>query len=211
MLERRHSRASTGFVDPSTFLSVMGSLATGVTIVATLTDDSQPVGMTCSATCSVSKDPPLLLVCIHRDSRVLRSILDSGMFTVNVLREGRQHLSGVFASPAARDRFASVSWQPGARTGLPCLPADSVAHAECLVDSVIDAGDHAVLIGGVLAGQVTEEPASPLMYWRREYGSWHTADPLPLARSSSARLDGPVHYGREPERVLATAFPRDDG
>lgn len=170
------------FVDQSTFLSIMGSLASGVTIVATLTDESQPVGMTCSAACSVSKEPPLLLVCIYRESRVLKSILSRRMFTVNVLRDGRQQLSRGFASPALRDRFASVNWLPGVRTGLPCLPEDSVAMAECFVSSAIDAGDHKVIIGGVLAGQVTEDPAAPLMYWRRAYGSWHAAD-TPLVRS----------------------------
>jgi flavin reductase (DIM6/NTAB) family NADH-FMN oxidoreductase RutF len=163
------------FIDQSTFLSVMGSLASGVTIVATLSQESRPVGMTCSAACSVSREPPLLLVCIHRQSRVLESILSRGMFTVNVLRDGRQGLSGVFASPDMRDRFASVNWLPGALTGLPCLPEDSVALAECSVNSVIDAGDHAVVIGSVMAGQVIEEPAAPLMYWRRAYGSWHAA------------------------------------
>jgi flavin reductase (NADH) len=179
-----------GFVDQTTFLSVMGSLATGVTIVAALDDDSQPVGMTCSAACSVSKEPPLLLVCIHRESRVLHSILHRRAFTLNVLRAGRQHLSSVFAAPGGRDRFASVSWLPGVRTGLPCLPGDSVALAECLVESVISAGDHTVLIGGVLAGQVTEEPAAPLMYWRREYGSWHAAPEPPLAGIGPVRANG---------------------
>lgn len=57
------------------------------------------------------------------------------------------------------------------------------------MESVIGAGDHTVLIGGVLAGQVTEEPASPLMYWRRNYGSWHAAGRPSLAGSSPARLD----------------------
>jgi flavin reductase (DIM6/NTAB) family NADH-FMN oxidoreductase RutF len=189
MLKRYHGHASAGFVDQTTFLSVMGSLATGVTIVATLTDDSQPVGMTCSAACSVSKEPPLLLVCIHRQSQVLRSILRRRTFTVNVLREGRQRLSGAFASPGGPDRFASVNWLPGERTGLPCLPSDSVALAECFVESAIGAGDHTVLIGGVLAGQVTEEPASPLMYWRREYGSWPAAAKPPLVGSGSTRIN----------------------
>lgn len=170
------------FVNQSTFLSIMGSLASGVTIVATLSDESQPIGLTCSAACSVSKEPPLLLVCIHRQSRVLSSILSRRMFTVNVLCAGRQQLSGVFASPGVPDRFASVDWLPGSRTGLPCLPGDCVAVAECFVSSAVDAGDHTVVIGGVMAGQVTEAPRAPLMYWRREYGSWYAAD-TPLVRS----------------------------
>lgn len=172
----------TDFVDESTFLSIMSSLASGVTIVATLTAESQPIGLTCSAACSVSREPPLLLVCIHRQSRVLESILSRRTFTVNVLCAGRQHISGVFASAGVPDRFASVDWRPGPRTGLPCLPGDCVAMAECFVSSVVDAGDHTVVIGGVLAGQVTEEPKAPLMYWRRAYGSWHAA-PAPLVRS----------------------------
>lgn len=193
------------FVDQPTFLSIMGSLASGVTIVATLTDESQPIGLTCSAACSVSREPPLLLVCIHRRSHVLKSILSKRIFTVNVLCAGRQRLSGVFASPGLPNRFASVDWRPGPRTGLPCLPGDCVALAECFVCSTVDAGDHTIVIGGVLAGQVTEEPREPLMYWRREYGSWRATRPQPAGPPAAGQAGRPA---RGPSAVLAARRAR---
>lgn len=108
-MERCHGHATASFVDETKFLSIMGSLATGVTIVASLTDDSQPLGMTCSAACSVSKDPPALLVCLHRQSQVLRSILRRQAFTVNVLCEGRQRLSSR-ASQTTPSPWRSALW-----------------------------------------------------------------------------------------------------
>jgi flavin reductase (DIM6/NTAB) family NADH-FMN oxidoreductase RutF len=158
-------------VDAATFRSIMSAFPSGVTVVATLDAAGRPVGVTCSATCSVSLDPPLLLVCLHRHSRVLGALLDRGQFIVNFLRGNREGTSSLFAS-SAENRFASVVWQPSPRGGLPLLPVDTIAHAECEVASAIDAGDHVIVIGAIVDGHAHDDTFGPLMYWRRRYGRW---------------------------------------
>lgn len=163
-------------VEPETFRAIMGALPTGVTVVTTLDSRREPCGFTCSAACSVSQDPPLLLVCVNSRSRVLREMLGTGAFAVNVLRANREWVSSHFAS-RAEDRFASVAWEPADALGLPWLPDHTVAYAECRLDSAITAGDHTVVIGTIVGGDALQT-RGPLMYWRREYAGWPGHDAL---------------------------------
>ncbi|NGO67602.1 flavin reductase family protein [Streptomyces sp. SB3404] len=163
----------------------MGALPSGVTVVTTLDPQAAPHGFTCSAACSVSQDPPLLLVCVHSRSRVLREMLATGAFAVNILRDRREWVSAHFASRAG-DRFASVAWQPSGRLGLPWLPDHTVACAECRLDSAITAGDHTVVIGTIVGGEA-RQARGPLMYWRREYAGWPGRD---LASGLSLATEG---------------------
>lgn len=157
-------------VDDSTFLSIMGAFPTGVTVVTTLDEQGRPCGLTCSAACSLSKTPPLLLVCVHNHSSVLKAILHGRQFMVNFLRDKRESTSSLFASQQ-EDRFTSVNWRPSRRGGLPLLPLDTIAYAECSVVGAIEAGDHTVLIGAIVDGQAQEDVPGPLMYWSRQYMS----------------------------------------
>lgn len=162
-------------VEADTFKAVMGAFPTGVTVVTTTDSQGFPCGFTCSAACSVSQDPPLLLICADSGSRVLREITERGRFVVNFLRSDRGWVSALFASKRP-DRFTSIEWRPSRRHGLPWLSADTIAHAECEVAATVEAGDHVVVIGTILDGDVLSEPDGPLMYWRRQYAGWPTED-----------------------------------
>jgi flavin reductase (DIM6/NTAB) family NADH-FMN oxidoreductase RutF len=62
---------------------------------------AQPVGTTASAVTSLSLNPPLLLVCLDRDSRTLAAVRAHGGFAVNVLEARQRHLSANFARRGA--------------------------------------------------------------------------------------------------------------
>jgi flavin reductase (NADH) len=158
-------------VDDATFLAIMSALPTGVTIVTTIGRDGTPRGLTCSAVCSLSKEPPLLLVCIHRHSSALQEIKHTGRFTVNFLRESREAISALFATPVD-SRFESIEWARTDRFGLPWFPRDTTAHAECDLVQAIDAGDHTIVIGAIVSGKARDDSYPPLMYWRRRYSPW---------------------------------------
>ncbi len=160
----------TQVVDPETFRSIMSAFPSGVTVVTTLDSAGAPVGVTCSAACSVSQEPPLLLVCLHRASSVLAALVERGGFVVNFLRDNSAETSALFASRTG-DRFASVPWEAQPRSGLPWLPWDTVAHAECQVVRTVEAGDHVVVLGAITQG-AAHEARGPLLYWRRRYGTW---------------------------------------
>ncbi len=157
-------------VDKSTFFAIMSAFPTGVTIVTTLDADAQPIGLTCSALCSLSAEPPLVLVCIDRRSSVLPALRQSGRFVVNYLLAGRDELSNRFAS-REQERWTGVPWRP-TRHGLPWLHRDSLAYAECALVREFEGGDHVVLFGCVDGGQPPAPATRPLMYFRRSYATW---------------------------------------
>ncbi|GGN92782.1 hypothetical protein GCM10011579_090990 [Streptomyces albiflavescens] len=157
-------------VDLHTFRSVMGSLPTGVSVVTSLTADGEPRGLTCSAVCSVSASPPLLLVCVKQPSATLEAIHQSSVFAVNFLSAGMAETARTFASPVP-ERFEGVPWSAGKRTSAPLLD-NTVAFAECILTSSHLAGDHQVLIGRLVHGDVSTTN-TPLAYWRAQFSEVH--------------------------------------
>lgn len=151
------------------FFAIMSAFPTGVAVVTTLDADGTPRGLTTNALCSVSAEPPLLLVCVDRSSRTLPGLLHSGRFVVNFLAERRDELARVFASKA-EDKFAGVEWTPGLG-GMPCLRADSLAYAECVIEQRVEAGDHVIVTGLVEAGMTPDPDSVPILYFRRSYSS----------------------------------------
>ncbi|VWC60186.1 flavin reductase [Burkholderia lata] len=125
-----------------------GAFMTGVTIVTTASDDGQPLGFTANSFSSVSLDPALLLVSIAKTSSNYQTFSTTGHFAINILAEGQKDLSNTFARPSD-DRFAQVDWQLSAHRNP--LIDDVSAWFDCTTHAVIDAGDHALLVGKVEA------------------------------------------------------------
>ncbi|WP_295658839.1 flavin reductase family protein [uncultured Nocardioides sp.] len=149
------------------FREVLGRFASGVTVVTGLDGDS-PAGLTCQSFTSVSLEPPLVLFCVARTSRSWPSIRRSGAFCANVLADDQAPVSEVMASRSA-DKFAGLSWVPGAATGSPRI-AGATAYVECSIQAVHEAGDHVVVIGRVL-DLVPGAAEHGLTFHRGRYGS----------------------------------------
>ena len=164
-------------IDGQLFRAVLGSFPTGVTVVTTVGSDGVPRGLTCNAMCSVSAEPPLLLFCLSKKAGSAAAFLEKKAFVVNFLTEGRGDLSTRFASPG-EDKFAGIRWEPSPLAGgSPILVDDTVAHAECTLSQLVDAGDHHVIIGLVVGGATNG--GNPLMYLRRTYANWSHPEPAP--------------------------------
>src|SRR5260370_12408937 len=85
-------------MDRATFFAIMGAFPTGVAIVTTMDKHSQPKGLTSNALCSVSAEPPLLLVCVDKNSNTLPALRHSQKFSSNYLSSGRGDLANPSAS-----------------------------------------------------------------------------------------------------------------
>lgn len=158
-------------VDGAAFREVMASLPTAVSVVTAMDENGAPRGLTCSAVCSVSADPPQILVCINQRNGSLAAIRHSGAFVVNVLGSAAAQLSDQFASPLA-EKFADVSWRPAPSSGLPVLDGSAHAFIDCELTADISSGSHAILVGSVQACGTDFDAMHPLLYWRRSYGTW---------------------------------------
>jgi flavin reductase (DIM6/NTAB) family NADH-FMN oxidoreductase RutF len=121
---------------------------TGVTVVTAFGLDGEPIGFTANSFASVSLVPPLLLVCIAKTSRSYAAMSSSALFAVNVLAEDQKEVSNTFARPV-EDRFAGVLWRKGPH-GSPVFEG-AAAWFDCAMERVIEAGDHAIMLGRVEA------------------------------------------------------------
>jgi flavin reductase (DIM6/NTAB) family NADH-FMN oxidoreductase RutF len=150
------------------FREVMGTFPSGVVVLTAFGDDGRPRGLTVSAFCAVSLEPPLALVCIDKTSNTLPAVQHTGGFTANILATGRDSLALRMATKLS-DKFDSLAWRrPESRVGGPILDEDSAAYAVCALRDTIEAGDHWILLGLVTEG-AQKEGVAPMVFTRRAY------------------------------------------
>lgn len=151
---------------PADMRSVLGHFCTGVAVLTGL-DDGEPVGMTVQSLVSASLDPPLVLVCPQRTSTSWPRIARGGVFCANVLGAEQQELGLRFARSGG-DRFAGVPWH-SSDTGAPVLD-DVLAHVDCEIHAVHEAGDHLLVLGRVVA-LAAGARSGPLLFYRGGFGT----------------------------------------
>lgn len=153
-------------MDEYRFRSVLSRFASGVTIVTAVDASGADHGITVSAFCSLSLEPPLVLVCIDR-AAVMHGILEScDAFAVSVLAAGQEELARKFADPD-NDRFEGTSFVRGANGS--AVLTGVAAHLECAIVSRFEGGDHTIFVGRVETAESSDEP--PLLYYRGGYAT----------------------------------------
>jgi flavin reductase (DIM6/NTAB) family NADH-FMN oxidoreductase RutF len=155
-------------IERDLFRRVMGSFASGVTVVSVAEADGTPTGFTASAVTSLSLEPRMLLVCVSDRSSTLAAVKAAGKFVVNILGAHQQEVAQQFAT-RREERFGGIRWHAGPATGAPVIDG-SLAYAECILRETCTGGDHVILMGEILAGDAHE--AEPLLYFRGRYGTY---------------------------------------
>ncbi|MGH7639067.1 MAG: flavin reductase family protein [Gemmatimonadaceae bacterium] len=156
-------------VTPDLFRAVLGRFASGVTILTTRNAREEDHGMTASAFCSVSLEPPLVLACIENTTDMYRMLRVDEQFGVSILAEAQEALSRRFAELPA-NRFDGIGYTRG-DSGVILLD-DAIAHLECRCVARHEAGDHDIVIGAVEDARVEATAAGagrPLLYYRGGY------------------------------------------
>ena len=112
----------------------------------------------------VAFDPLLIAVSVNTANASYPLLTQSGGFVVNVLRAGQLDLARHFGTHSTRDtaKLDGIRWRAG-QFGAPVL-SDGAAFLECRLNTVVHAGDHAVVIAEVVDGAVLDEDARPLRY-----------------------------------------------
>nr|WP_223183838.1 MULTISPECIES: flavin reductase family protein [unclassified Streptomyces] len=143
--------------------TVCGNFATGVTVITSGRADGEGAGTTVNSFASVSLDPPLVLVCLHENSRLLPVVRDSGGFVVNLLARQQEPVAWAFAGR----RTARLEEVPHTRTGggLPVLQG-ALAHLECRLSAQYEGGDHTILLGEVVGLAAPAADVDPLIFYR---------------------------------------------
>ena len=183
--------------DKGRLRSILGQFATGVTVVAA--GGETPCGMTANSFTSVSLDPPVILICLTRDSELCEAVLREGCFAISVLAAGQEDVARYFANhsrPRGPEEFATVGWSPGPGTGAPVLD-DVVAWFDCALVTSHDGGDHEIFLGSVLASGA-EPQRDALLFHRGGFSRSPHRDVAP--RSHEARTPSLARLGKSDDR-----------
>lgn len=150
------------------FRQAMRRLASTVCIATTHTLDG-PIGMTMTSVTSVSMDPPTLLICVHRSSRLADILRVGSTFCVNLLQSSQHMIASAFGgSLSVAERFSVGMWNVEEPLA-PCLE-DAQANIFCKVEGCAGAGTHIVVVGHVEEVRLFGDPA-PLIYSDGRYAA----------------------------------------
>lgn len=152
------------------FKDALASWASGVSIVATRAGGLVH-GVTVSSFASLSLDPPLVIACIKKDSRLPPMIREAAGFTVSLLSAEQAEASSAFAR-SGREPGPSLGIGPGLAEdctgcGRPVVRG-AMAYLDCALHSELAVGDHTIVVGRVVEA-VSSPDKAPLVYYRRRY------------------------------------------
>lgn len=155
-------------IDSQKFRNILGHYPTGVCVITAVQENNEPVGMTVGSFTSVSLDPPLVGFFPSRNSSSWLKMAGAQRFCVNVLADDQEWVCRRFASKL-QDKFEDVGYRLS-DAGLPIL-GNVVAWIDCDLHSVMEAGDHYIVLGEVRELAV-ERNAKPLIFCQGNYGQF---------------------------------------
>jgi len=155
-------------VAPGPFREAMSRYGAAVHVITTDGPGGKG-GFTATAVCSVSDDPPTLLVCVNRKSQGGQILNANGVYCINTLGAEHEELSNIFAGRtgvAQADKFKTGAWGTLA-TGAPVLTT-AITACDCRVTEINTVGNHNVIFGVVEAVSFGQK-AQALVYHDRGY------------------------------------------
>ncbi len=172
--------------DAEALRGAMSHFPTGVTVV-TSGREERAEGMTANAVISVSLDPLLFLVSVHKDARLNPRIREEGYFAVNLLADDQEGLSRLFASPERSSGLQAIHSLGGGygSTGAP-LAAGALAVIECELAEIYAGGDHDLFLGRVVQVRLGDTRKGPLVFHE---GTYPTLKPASRPEESGAFVD----------------------
>ncbi|WP_174802929.1 flavin reductase family protein [Martelella limonii] len=152
-------------MESAPFRDGMRRLAGGVTIITSIDAEGRRCGITATAVCSLSADPPALIACVNRETSIAAVVEQRGVFAVNVLATAQQAVAETFAGRtghAREERFSVGDWIEAA-TGAPVLAGAAVSF-DCRLAELHCFATHMILIGSVVETRCATAGTPPLIY-----------------------------------------------
>ena len=142
------------------FKKTLSMFSTGITIVTSVDNLGNPIGMTVNSFSSVSLDPPLVLWSIDKKQASYISFINSDGYVVNILSKNQLNLCNIF-STQSKSKFKNINWQRS-KNGFPLID-NCLAWFDCVKWNDYPGGDHQILVGKVTAFNFSN--LEPLTYW----------------------------------------------
>ncbi len=169
-------------MDDRRFREAVGLFASGVTVVTVRTAQGTDLGMTVSAFCSLSLDPPLVLACVGSARFMHAAMAEATGFGVSVLADDQGALSDRFAGgmrdaqgswtpwPEERDRFEGLTTRRAEQSDALLLDG-ALVGLDCRLHGSHDQGDHTLFFGEVVGFERGRDGKGPLLYQSGRYAS----------------------------------------
>ena len=161
--------AATG-VDAGLFRAGMARMSGACTII-TAGHQGERAGLTATAVCSVSAEPPRILVCVNRNVWAYQVIVASQRLGVNVLdvqHEGlARRFAGMVQGVAGTDRFLEGGWV-SSEHGVPLLRDALVSFEGRVIEETVS-GTHSIFLCEVIDVATSDSDASALVYFNRQF------------------------------------------
>jgi flavin reductase len=149
------------------FKEAMSRVAGAVHIVTT-DGPTGKAGFTATAVCSVTADPPTLLVCVNESSSVGQAFMAHGALAINTVGSEFNDLAMLFGGKTpVEERFAAAEWTNSAQ-GMPMLDGALVTF-DCAVADAHVVGTHRVLICRVMDVRIGADALDPSIYLGRGF------------------------------------------
>jgi len=154
-------------VPAALFKDAMARVAGAVHIVTT-DGPAGKAGFTATAVCSVTADPPTLLVCVNETSSVARVLTANKVLAINTVGSEFNELAMLMGGKTSlEDRFASARWTPGSQ-GAPLLDG-AMVNFDCVTHDSHVCGTHRVMFCRVVAVRLGEVALDPGLYFNRRF------------------------------------------
>src|SRR5262249_20694571 len=116
--------------------------------------------------CQAAFEPPMLTVAIKKERHILDLLGVGRQFTVNVLSKQNMDIFKSFVRPykEGMDRFQGLTVAENSQAG-PVL-ADTIAYRGCVTRTMVESGDHVVVIGEIIDGGMLNVDAEPMVHLR---------------------------------------------
>jgi flavin reductase (NADH)/flavin reductase len=158
-------------INSDDFRSAMRHLAGHVCLITTKAADENRNGLTATAVCSVSAEPPTLLCSVYTQTACHDTIQESGKFAINILAHTDKYLADRFAGKIrGEERFQSGNWET-LKTGAPILET-ALASFDCELVKTVQMNTHSILFGEIKAVKSIGSNLKPLLYAHGDYGNF---------------------------------------
>lgn len=167
-------------VDPQLFKRGMRYLASGCSVIASQHGDDR-AGLTATAVCSITAEPPRLLVCINRNVRAHAIITRSRALSVNLMACEQlpiaQRFAGMVPGVAGEERFAVGTWERGS-SGAPIF-RDALVSFDCQVTESLPASTHSIFLCDVIDVAASARATGPLVYFDGRFSNLNSMNDAP--------------------------------
>ncbi|MDR6101538.1 flavin reductase (DIM6/NTAB) family NADH-FMN oxidoreductase RutF [Agrobacterium larrymoorei] len=146
------------------FKNAMAMMAAAVEVVAT-DGKAGRGGLTVTAACSVSQEPPRLLVCVNTSASAHRVVVENGRLSLNILAKGQEAVAGAFGGKVPPEQRFEVGEWGSDELGQPILK-DACARFSCSIHDTMRSGTHTIFLCDVHVADSQRGPL-PLVYFDR--------------------------------------------